>query len=366
MKKLTMSLVLALALALTFAFAEQPKTISFENKVSSETLQLQIADGDAKLAPFRMDEVARAEFESDKLDALIQVGFNWTFPAEKYAQFDWTTDALDYYIEFRPIEQLTFFFHDEVFTKGSKLFVTGQNVASGNLGSDFGICWRPIGGLRIAAGADFLSGIGHDHSRPIINFGVDYTYGSLVSVGLTVRNPFSYTHKIAVGAFVSFTGVKNLTLNAAYTFRGGNFDAGDGGSSGLTAASPVTVPQLTTDLFAHTSLLATHLIQLSASYAQKAFTFAADFAIAPSSKNAYDLYAGADLSYRLTDEIKAAVRAGLNLDLDNASSAVISVYPRVDWTVAKNHTISAGAKVQIEGSKIFIALPLAWNFKYKI
>lgn len=365
MKKLSLTLALAAILSCA-VFAEQPKTISFQNTVSSDTIQLQIADGNTSLAGFRMDEVARAEFESEKLDALIQVGFNWTFPVEKYAQFDWTSDALDYYIEFRPIEQLTFFFHDEVFTRGSKLFVTGQNVASGNLGSDFGICWRPIGGLRIAAGADFLSGIGHDHSRPIINFGIDYTYGSLVNAGVTVRNPFSYTNKVAIGAFVSFTGVKNLTLNAAYTFRGGEFEAGDGGTSGLTAASPVTVPSLTTDLFNHATVLGTHLIQLSASYTQKAVTFAADFAVAPSAVRAYDLYAGADLGYKITDTVKADVRAGLTVDLEGVSNTVISVYPKIDFTIAKNNTISAGAKLQFEGNKMYVALPVAWTYKYKL
>ena len=402
MKKL--ALVLAAALCISAgAFAEQPKTISFKNEVSSDTVRL-LLPNENPVAGFAMYEVAGAEFEAERLDAAIQVGFHWLFPSEKYAEFDWDADALDYYVEFRPIEVLTVFFHDEVYTNGSRLFVASRNAAgnertptegstrlfnfkygtaAGNLGSDFGLCWRPIGGLRIAAGADFLTGIGTDHSRPVINFGVDYTYGSVFSAGVTVRNPFSYTNKIAVGAFFSFTGVQGLTLNAGYTFRGGDFSAGDGGASGRTAGSPVTVPSVvpvtmgvvttatdstigkTYNSYTYPSILGTHLIQLSANYAKNAFSGAFDFVIAPSAVNTYDLYAGADLGYKITDSVSADVLASFVADLDG-SDPIIFVYPKAQFTFAQNHSVTAGVELQFEGSQFQLAFPVTYTFRYKI
>ena len=238
-KKSVAVAVAALVLGASAAFAE----VSFTNTVSTGIVEIV---PDVGVDFDRISERVEAEYTSDKFDfgAEAELTFNNEPGMElvysdldkftKFFDLKWTD--FDFYLEFRPWNWLTFFLSDEIYTPGSYLPVVGFHMASGNLGSDIGVMWKPFNGFRAALGLDVISYFGgdptQDHdvwledetissSLPKINIGADYTYKNMWSVGLVGRNILNWaTPKMAsIGLFGSFTGIEGWAFYTGAMFN---------------------------------------------------------------------------------------------------------------------------------------------------
>jgi len=240
-KKSVAVAVAALVLGASAAFAE----VSFTNTVSTGIVE--IIPGLSPMIDFAgVSERIEADYTSDKFDFGAQAeltldnqpGIKIVYTKEdenwKFMDLKWTD--LDFYLEFRPWNWLTIFLSDEIYTPGSYLPVVGFHMASGNLGSDIGVMWKPFNGLRAAIGLDVISYFGgnpdededvwlapqHINSNlPKINIGADYTYKNIWSVGLVGRNILNWsTPKMAsIGLFGSFTGVEGWAFYTGAMFN---------------------------------------------------------------------------------------------------------------------------------------------------
>ena len=238
--KKTFGAVCALSLLAGSAFAETE--FSFTNKVSSDIVNIAIPkDGSGNTTEFAgIQNKTVVDFTSEKVDAGLDIRFFFntvksTRPSDgtdyEFGLFGGATHTdldgnntfgyfmKDYYIEYRPVEILTIGFHDTVNTNGSYLPIWDDNAGTGNLGSDLGIVLRPIEGLRIATGFDFISAIGSEANDPlgsnfIWNAGIDYTLEETFSVGFTARNML--TEDRSFGFYGSFEGVDGLVLTAGF------------------------------------------------------------------------------------------------------------------------------------------------------
>lgn len=189
--KMTKSIVasfVALTMGISGAFAQE---FSFSNEVSSDLVTITKAD-DTEKDFAGISEKAEFEFKSEKVDAGVMVEFTIDdYGADEGYGFKWTD--YNYYIEFRPIHEITLAWHDDIYTTASYLPVWDDNVSTGNFGSDgFTVVTRPYPGLRIAATIpfqfendgpntiNFLNG-DSDSGEDDFNFGFgfDYTLGNL-------------------------------------------------------------------------------------------------------------------------------------------------------------------------------------------
>jgi len=240
-KKSVAVAVAALVLGASAAFAE----VSFTNTVSTGIVE--IIPGFSPMIDFAgVSERIEADYTSDKFDFGAQAeltldnqpGIKIVYTNEddnwKFMDLKWTD--LDFYLEFRPWNWLTIFLSDEIYTPGSYLPVVGFHMASGNLGSDFGVMWKPFNGFRLAAGMDVISYFGGNPDEdedvwlapqhinsflPKINIGADYTYKNIWSIGLVGRNILNWsTPKMAsIGLFGSFTGVEGWAFYTGAMFN---------------------------------------------------------------------------------------------------------------------------------------------------
>lgn len=244
-KKGVAVLAAALALSASVAFAD----VSFTNTVSTGIIDLTFLSDGMTVDFAGISERIEADYTSEKFDFGAQAEL--TFDNQPGAQlvwydgdeftkfFDLKWTDLDFYLEFRPWSWLTFFLSDEIYTPGSYLPVVGFNMASGNLGSDIGVMWKPFNGLRATLGLDVISYFGGDPSTdtdvwigtpitdslPKINIGADYTYKNMWSVGLVGRDILNWgTPKSAsIGLFGSFTGIEGWAFYSGLMFNN-NYD----------------------------------------------------------------------------------------------------------------------------------------------
>lgn len=238
--------VAALALGASAAFAE----VTFTNTVKSGIIDLTFMQPQGVQVEFAgVFERIEAEYTSEKLDFGVdaELGLeNEPGPTYMYYNpkdnersatkfFDLKWWDLDFYLEFRPWDFLTFFLSDDIYTPGSYLPVNPMYMASGNMGSDVGVLVSPINGLRISAGLDVISYFGGDPTKdddvwidekinsylPKLNAGIDYTYKNIWSVGLVARNILNWSPRIgaSIGLFGSFTGIEGWAFYTGVMFN---------------------------------------------------------------------------------------------------------------------------------------------------
>ena len=349
----------ALSLAgVSFAEVE----LSFSNKVSSDIVNIESAkqDDDSIVTTYGFAGVENntvVEFVSDKVDAALDISFfmntidstNSNGEDYTYVKFFGDEAAVyvgylinDYYIEYRPFEVLTFGFHDTINTDGSYLPVWDDNAATGNLGSDFVVCLRPITGLRIASGFDFVSSIGADKNEPynnfILNFGIDYTLEDTFSIGFTARNVL--VDERSFGIYGSFGGIDGLNLTAG-------FGINDEGVGEYEVAGNVL------------------MLGASYDYDDKDMAFAFDFATNFTNEDSdADLYLGATWNWGFTDDWECGLEllGGWDFNTDPAAGT-FRVHPSATWSHGI-HSVEAGVQFDFSEDVFGVCFPVSYTIEF--
>jgi hypothetical protein len=337
MKKIA-SLLAALIVLCSFVFAEGESSLSFYNKVKSSIVD--IADGEASFSGIK--EEVDVEYLSNSLDFWVNatakgsVISDLNSKAEDYKYFGITDWDVDWYVEFRPWQKVTFFWHDAVFCGGAYLPVEDDSVGAGNLGSSgLGICLRPIGGLRIAAGFDFPSNFGKENEAPKMNFGIDYAYGSLFSIGATARDVANDGRSF--GFYAGVNPIEGLALTAGYA---------------------------TIDADGIVDVAGKNLVSFGASYGTGPFWAGLDLVTNfGEGTGDFDLYLGTDLAYTFNDSWAADLYFMGEFDFDiDSTNPLFVINPNVTYTTGK-HTFSAGVEVDICGNTT-VNFPVYWKYSF--
>lgn len=371
--------VVGAAFVASAVFAEV--SVKYSNKLSSNIVEISNSkskvevggttisdDKDSDTSFAGIKNKSAVDFKSDKVDAGITVYVNGN--TKKYTNDNgdektawlqsWKLD--DWYIEFRPVNILTLGISDSFYTPGSYLPVEDDNVANGNLGSDYVVTLRPIQGLRIAGGLDNESYLFNSKVKPVLNFGADYV-ADVFSVGATFRNVVGGSGNFGFGAYGSFSGLEGFEFTLGYSYNNEAFADVDG-----------------------------NLLSLGVSFGKDALSLAADFVTNFGSDDAFsvdfssisndidiggfDLYAGLSAGYQITEALGASVTFTYKTEFDDKLSAsVITIEPDVTFAINDNNEIGAGVGIKIDnlgyensgvkisGSGTVITIPVYWKYK---
>lgn len=335
--------IVGAALVASAVFADV--SVEYTNKLSSDIVNItstKVGDGDpdTDTSFAGITNKSSVDFKSDKVDAGITViVFGNT---EKYTKDgnektawlqSWEFD--DYYVEFRPINILTLGFSDTIYTPGSYLPVADDNVANGNIGSDYVVVLRPIQGLRIAGGLDNEAHLFNGNIKPDLNFGADYT-SDIFSLGAAFRNVAGGSDNFGFGVYGGFYGIDGLALTLGYSYKNDVF-AGDDVSEFNILSDYLGLG------------VSGNLLSLGVSFGKDAFSAAADFVTNfGDDENDLDLYIGANVGYQITEAFGASATFTYKTIFDNESLGfIITIEPDVTFAINDNNEIGVGVNFGI-------------------
>ena len=329
-------LVIAGALCAFTAALSFAQEVSFENKLSSEIVNINISDDDTETSFAGFENETSAEYSSDNLDFGLTLKFNLAQEEDDSISIGSEDFIDDYFIEFRPIDLLGIGFHRGYSVAGSYLPCLDGEIEAANIGSDFGLFVRPIEGLVISGGVDFISYLGKDDTKPLVNFGAEYTVGEMLAFGAAFRNIASDDRTI--GAYASFTGVEGLTLNAGYTYQGAIEDFNISGN----------------------------LINAAVMFNKDAIDIFADavFAVGGDEDDSNELYTAANVSYQITDAFSAGLNGCFTNDFDNDDSWCIGINPKASYMINEHNTVGGGLYVNIMKETKNISFPVFWKYVF--
>ena len=329
-------LVIAGALCAFTAALSFAQEVSFENKLSSEIVNINISDDDTETSFAGFENETSAEYSSDNLDFGLTLKFNLAQEEDDSISIGSEDFIDDYFIEFRPIDLLGIGFHRGYSVAGSYLPCLDGEIEAANIGSDFGLFVRPIEGLVISGGVDFISYLGKDDTKPLVNFGAEYTVGEMLAFGAAFRNIASDDRTI--GAYASFTGVEGLTINAGYTYQGAIEDFNISGN----------------------------LINAAVMFNKDALGIFADavFAVGGDEDDSNELYTAADVSYQITDAFSAGLYGSFTNDFDNDDSWCIGINPKASYMINEHNTVGGGLYVNIMKEAKNISFPVFWKYVF--
>ena len=328
-KMVITALLCAFTAAISFA-----QEVTFENKLSSEIVNINITEDDTDSAFAGFENETSAEYSSDNLDFGLTLKFNLAKEDDDSFSIGSENFIDDYFIEFRPIDLLGIGFHRGYSVAGSYLPCLDAEIGAANIGSDFGLFVRPIEGLVIAGGIDFISYFGRDEEKPLFNAGAEYTFEEMIAFGAAVRNIASDDRSI--GAYASFTGLENFTINAGFTYKGEIEDFNISGN----------------------------LVNAARIYTNDPLSIFADvvFAVGGDEDEANELYTAANVTYQITEPLSVNLYGYFTTDFDNDDSWCVGVNPSVDYQLTEHNTIGGGVFVNVMKSLKSISFPVYWKY----
>jgi len=330
-KMVTVAVLCAFTAA--FSFAQE---VAFENKLSSGIVDINITEDNTATAFAGFENETTAEYSSEQIDMGLTLKFNIAKEDDDALSIGAENFVDDYFIEFRPIELLGIGFHKGYAVAGSYLPCFDGEIEAANIGSDFGLFVRPLEGLVLSAGIDFISYFGREGKKPLFNAGVEYAVGETVAFGAAFRNIIS--DERSFGAFASFTGLEGLTFNAGFSYNGEIEDYNISGN----------------------------LINAAVMFNKDAIGIFADlvFAVGGEEDEANELYTAATISYQITEVLSASLYGSFTTDFDKDDSWTIGINPSVQYMI--NDHNSAGAGVFINLMKIVktISIPIYWKYNF--
>ena len=331
-KKLVITAALC-AFTAAISFAQE---VTFENKLSSEIVNINISDDDTETSFAGFENETSAEYSSDNLDFGLTLKFNLAQEEDDSISIGSEDFIDDYFIEFRPIDLLGIGFHRGYSVAGSYLPCLDGEIEAANIGSDFGLFVRPIEGLVIAGGIDFISYFGRDEEKPLFNAGAEYALEEMIAFGASVRNIASDDRSI--GAYASFTGLEIFTINAGFTYNGAIEDYNISGN----------------------------LVNAALIYTNDPLSISADavFAVGGDEDEANELYTAANVTYQITEPLSVNLYGYFTTDFDNDDSWCVGVNPSVDYQLTEHNTIGGGVFVNVMKSLKAISLPVYWKYAF--
>lgn len=343
MKKLLVAAILSLAAVVAFAQQSTGKGPDFKNKTSSDIVTID-TDAGTKAFPGVINNT-KVELLSGKVDCGIDASFglfSYKTPDDKTHVAILGSDEgnslvlNDWYIEFRPFDKFTFAISDKIYTHGSYLPVLGTNIVSGNIGSDVVVVFRPVGGMRIGFGYDIPSYFGKnkggDDVHATFNFGADYTYGKLFSIGFALRDMLN---NISVGVYGEILAVDHLYVTYGYTYD----DKGTG----------------------YYGVNGENLISLGATYDFNKVAFGLDFLTNCGNDAGYDLYLGANTTLKASDKVKVGLKFQTAIDADESKLNVYEINPNLTYS-EKTWACGAGVDMKIYDTTNIISFPVFFEF----
>ena len=330
-KLVTVAALCAFTAAISFA-----QEVTFENKLSSSLVNINITDDNTETAFAGIKNEAKAEYTSEKLDVGATLIIDVNQEDDNSLAFGSEGFVDDYFIEFRPISLLGIGFHKGYNVAGSFLPCLDSEIEASNFGSDFGLFVYPIDGLVISGGIDFITYFGKEDKTPLVNFGAEYSVGETIAFGAAFRNIASDDRTI--GAYTSFTGVEGLTLNAGFTYNGEIEDFNISGN----------------------------LINAAVVFEKDALGIAADavFAAGGDEDEANELYTAASVNYFFTDAFFANLYGDFTNDFDNEDAWSVGISPTAGYVINEHNTISGGVFVNLTKTAKKINFPIYWKYTF--
>lgn len=354
MKKMVKALVASTAMFAMGASVFAQVEIDAYNKIESNIVNITIpADSSAKTDFAGITDTAHVELKSAKVDALIEAKTDFgikestrlvNLVPEQYNYGLLSIAVSDYYVEFRPIELLTIGFHNGVHVAGDYLPIWDDRVSAGNFGSSLlSLVVRPVTGLRIGAALEDMAAFGLDNVKPGLNFGADYQYGDLGSLGFAVRNVLASDDngwKGTVGVYAQFAKLANKGLD--YVNLG--FALNDAGVKDIKG----------------------NILSLGSSYTNGDFNVLLDFVTNFEADKAgeKDVYLAVKPNYGITDDISVALKFSVVGSYAENSSADIVINPSVAYALG-NSAFEAGVNVELETKGATkISFPVSWKYSF--
>ena len=412
MKMFNKTLVAGAILAFAAFGSASADELKFENKVETDTVYIgNLGLDDTPLDYYNdyrrfpgIHETMKMEYTSERVDAKVELSFGlfgqngdkWN--TTEYKKVTWLyLDGFDFgevYIKFRPIEILQIDLNTREKASGSYFPVLDANVNLGNYTGDFGLLVKPIDGLSIGAGIDFLSYLINDYDNDpdkiYLNFGAEYELENIGSFALTFNNVLN---EFGFGAFAKINAINaldiyggfsyqnehaNLTLKPLtphyylrnYTYYGpGVYDYSVG-----TYSADIFLVNGNIILNAAAEYKGIDKLTLAAELATNCFTGA---------DNTFDLYTGLKAEYEINDAFSVSGTSYMSFDFADSRndsdynccfSPLISFYPEVAYKLG-NNTFKAGFKMEFWQSyeilkdtdrktQFTAAIPLSWTYAF--
>ena len=331
-KKLVITVALcAFTAALSFA-----QEVTFENKLSSDLVNINITDDKTETSFAGIKNEAKAEYSSEKLDMGVKLITEITQDSDDSLAIGSDAFVDDYFIEFRPVSLVGIGFHKGYNVAGSFLPCLEKEIDASNFGSDLGLFIYPVEGFVISGGVDFISYLDKDDTKPLVNFGAEYTLGEILAFGAAFRNIAS--DERTIGGYASFTGLEDLTINAGYTYQGAIEDFNISGN----------------------------LINAAVMFNKGALEIFADavYAIGGDEDDSNELYTAANISFQITDAFSAGLYGCFTNDFDNDDSWCIGISPSVGYMFNEHNTVGASVYVSIMKEAKNISFPVFWKYVF--
>ena len=321
------------AFTAAFSFAQE---VAFENKLSSSLVNIGITDDNTDTSFAGIKNEAKAEYSSEKLDMGVKLIPEVTTDEDNALVVGSDAFIDDYFIEFRPIDLFGIGFHKGYNVAGSFLPCLEKEIDASNFGSDLGIFVYPVEGLVISGGLDFISYLGKEGKKPLVNFGAEYTVGEMLAFGAAFRDIASDDRTI--GAYASFTGLEGLTLNAGFTYNGEIEDFN----------------------------IAGNLISAAVMFNKGSIGIYADavFAAGGEKDTSNELYTAANVSYFISDSFFASLYGSFTNDFDNDDSWCIGISPCAGYMINEHNTVGGGVYINIMKSMKSICFPVYWKYVF--
>ena len=267
------------------------------------------------------------------------------------------TNALQGYVNFRPVEQLNFIAGNKFFwkwsTAGAYLGAIDDILNHGKLADDNGAGLV----LNIApedsnSAFTFASAVG-GQSRLDLNFGVQFAVKDAVTIGATAQDVT--TDSRSFGGYLAVNSVENLLLNFGYTYN-------------LTDNGYIQGSQ--------------HVAQVSVGYSVKdaGLSIYADLLSGLNNRSNYDeatekytklesglpVYAAFRVNYKLNEnlDLNGSVKVNHYLKADDDGTAV-TVYPYFDYKTNVG-TFRSGVRVLFDNGYDGFNIPFSWQYKIPV
>lgn len=386
MKKIIAGLVAAACVS-SVAFADI--TLSFYNKLYEEDYIVEHIDVDKGNGEREsetntdfpaLNERMYVELNSDRVDAMIKA----TFALNDYddRHFGLQGKVNDWFIAFRPIDELTLGLHTGIHPEGDYLPIYDDNLGAGNIGSDgFTVSFAPAAldnALRVAVTIPFsfdgsknrgdinwLNGTEEMNEDEEFDVGIGAIFGQeLFQVGVSIQDIIDSDER-QLGAYASFPtlfGVsEDLTLGVGFAHSW---------AEGREAfADLISVGTLLSAGVAYENLLNASLTFKQDAYSLSAellYNFGEDYGWSDDGPVPYDFYTAVSATYGLADNIDLTVTGKILMDTSSNNFKNLTYGAvGIDYGINDNNTVGAEFDIAFHDSQWAIAVPLYWKYSFK-